>query len=258
MSGLDTVFEEAIEEIQGLAGKFDQAWTDLVNAVNVVLPLLPAFLQPVARGQFTKLATKKDNALEKFWKVFTERGDAGAVRQVASDWNTLVGEKASNQAEKLNPTQLPSHNRWDGPASIAYKEVVNYQGTKLGEVKTMTNALQATLNDIADAMNTFWTGMKTTYGTYILAMVACGVVANTKAGLPAAIVSGIAATVLFFNQIDELSTAFANALDSKEAELEAQQTLNGTDGTWPPINTGALADASVFDDDQKSDWTARA
>ena len=258
MSVLDAAFEEAIAGIQGLAEKFDQSWTDLVTAVGVVVPLLPAYLQPVAKGRFDKLAAKKDNALEKFWKVFTERGDASAVRQVASGWNTRVGAVVSNQADKLTPSQLPSHNRWEGPASVAYKEVANFQSGKLGEVKTMVTALQGTLNEIADAMNTFWTGMRTTYAAYIVAMGVCAFGARTPAGLVPAILAGIGATALFFEQIDKLSTEFVNALDTKEAALEAQQTLNGTDGKWPLINTGALDDASVLDDDQKSDWTARA
>lgn len=257
MSVVDAAFEEAMQGIQDLAGKFDEAWNDLVNGVNLVLPMLPAYLQPIVKGQFNKLATKKDNTLEKYWKIFAERGDASAVRQVASDWNTKVGEKVSEQAGKLNPTQMPSHNRWDGTAYIAYKEVVNFQGTKLGEVKAMSNALQTTLNEIADAMNTFWTGMKTTYGVYVAAIVVFAIAANTKIGMAAAITGGITATAMFFDSISKLSTEFANALDSKEAALEQQQTLNGTDGKWPPINTESLADASVLDDDQKSDWTPK-
>jgi hypothetical protein len=256
MSVVDAAFEELIQRIDGLAAEFDKAWTDLVNAVNIVLPQLPGFLQPVVRGQFNKLSAKKDNAMEKFWKIYTERGSASAVRQVASDWNTLVGEKASDQAEKLTLTQLPSHNRWEGPAYIAYKEVVGFQSTKLGEVKTMTNAVQTTLNEIADAMKTFWDGMARTVGVYVLAMVACGITAATEVGIAPAIIAGIAATAIFFDKIGDLATTFANTLDTKEAALEAQQTLNGTDGKWPAVNAEALSDASVLDGDQKSDWTA--
>ncbi|HEU5475622.1 MAG TPA: hypothetical protein VFV67_33690 [Actinophytocola sp.] len=147
----DSAFDEAVQRIEAGTKELEQIWNDFVNAVNVVLPRLPGYLQPVAKRSFNKLSAEHDNVVEKIVKVYAERGSAGAVRQVASDWNTEVGAKTSELAQKLNATQMPSHNKWEGPAYIAYKEVMAFQSTKLGEVKTMTDSVHSTLNEIANA-----------------------------------------------------------------------------------------------------------
>ncbi|HET9142970.1 hypothetical protein [Actinophytocola sp.] len=256
MAVVDSAFEDAIQGIEDGIKQFEQIWDDFVNAVNVVLPRLPAYLQPVGKKSFNTLSTKKDNVLEKLVKVYVERGSASAVRQVASDWNTEVGEKASELADTLTTTQLPSHNKWEGRAYIAYKEVVAFQSTKLGEVKTMTDGVHSALVDIANAMTTFWTGMKLAYYTFLAAMTGCAAGACTVVGLIPSIIAGAGFCAKFYDDLDELSTAFRNALETNEAKLEDLQTLKGTEGRWPPINGEALSDASVLDEDKESDWKA--
>jgi uncharacterized protein YukE len=257
MSVVDTEFEAAIQRIEATTKQFEQCWNNLVAAANQAIPQLPGYLQPVAKGSFNKLSAKKDNALEKLVKIYTERGSASAVRQVASDWNTEVGEKMSALANSVTVSQLPSFNRWEGPAYIAYKETVAFQCTKLTEVKTMTDGVSTTLNEIADAMKAFWNGMATAYVSYVVSMQGCAVGLMTVVGTIPSIIAAIGLSIKWFDDLGKLATDFANVLDSKQAALERQQTLNGTEGRWPPINTEALADASVLDDDRTSDWTPR-
>ncbi|HEU5471466.1 MAG TPA: hypothetical protein VFV67_12495 [Actinophytocola sp.] len=253
---IDTAFEDAVAAVRDAVDRLREIWNDIVDGVNHVLGILPGFLEGPVKDAFNNLSGKVTEALDKIWQFYTERGSASAVRQVASDWNTEVGGAASEQAGLLTPAQLASTGQWSGTAATRYTQVVGNQTKALADVKTITDSVQTTLNEIADALRNFWVGLAVAVGAYIASMVGCAIGAATVVGAVPSLIAALGFSVTFIGAAVKLALDFSNALDAKKAKLEQQTTLNGSfaSDSWPPATAGALADGSVRDGD-KSDWT---
>lgn len=243
----DDAFEAAVELVRSGVEKLKELWDDFVEGFNKALKVIPGYLNPGLVHAMKKLSQWFGDMLEKVWKVYTERGSAGAVRSVASDWNTEVGGKASEQSGLLTLGQLPTTGFWTGPAASRYVHVVNGQNKALGDVKTITDSLQTTLNEIADAMRAFWQTFALAVGGYIVLM--AGAAATALAGVTAvvAIPAAVGFTVTFIGVLNDLTRDFSNALDTKEAKLEQLATMDGSfaSGNWPPSTADALAELAT-------------
>ncbi len=255
-SALDNAFEEAVRAIESAVKKIRQAWEDIVDHVNFALRILPGYLEERLRRSMERATAEYRDADVWIWDILLERGSASAVRQAAGDWNAKVGEVASNQSKLLAFGQLPSNGLWSGPAQLAYRSVVDLQSQTLVELKAMTDKAQNTLNDIAEAIKTFWVKIAVTVLVLEGAMVGVAIATATGVLAPAAIVALIVAIVGFWTAVAEFTNDFHNKLDSKKAELEQQTAQNGAEGQWPPLNAD-LSDATVRDDPtpDASDWT---
>lgn len=244
---MDEAFEAAVELVGNAIEELKGLWNDFVEGFNKALKVIPGYLNPGLVYAMKKLSKWFTEMIEMVWKVYTERGSAGAVRAVASDWNTEVGGKASTQAGLLGPGQLPTTGFWTGPAGTRYFHVVNGQTKALNDVKTITDKLQTTLNEIADAMKNFWQKLAVSVGGYIVLM--AGAAASALAGVTAvvAIPAAVGFTVAFIGVLNDLSTDFANALDSKEAQLEQLVTTDSSfaSGNWPPSTADSLVEAAA-------------
>jgi uncharacterized protein YukE len=244
---MDAAFDAAVELVGNAIEELKGLWNDFVEGFNKALKVIPGYLNPGLVYAMKKLTHGFTEMIEKVWKVYTERGSAGAVRAVASEWNSEVGGKASTQAGLLGTGQLTTTGLWTGPAGTRYFHVVNGQNKALTDVKTITDKLQTTLNEIADAMRNFWQKLAVSVGGYIVLM--AGAAASALAGVTAvvAIPAAIGFTVAFLGVLNDLSTDFANALDSKEAQLEQLVTTDSSfsSGNWPPSTADSLVEAAA-------------
>jgi hypothetical protein len=240
---MDEVYEAAVEVVGNAIERLREIWNEFVDGFNAVLKVLPDVLSPGLRYAFQKLWSLFTEMLNMVWKVYTERGSASAVRAVASAWNTEVGKKAGDQAALLALGQLPSTGFWSGPAASRYIHVVNGQTKALTEIKTTTNSMQTVLNEIADALKTFWSKLAVGVGGYVVVMAAAAI--GTSFGLTTreAILGAIAATAAFIALMNDLVTDFGNTLDSTEKELERLATTDGSfaGGNWPPATADSLS-----------------
>jgi uncharacterized protein YukE len=235
---VDTAFEEACNEVDDLLRKLTDAWNDIVDGVNTVLSILPGFLEGPVKGAFNSVSAKVSQVFDDMRQLITERGSASAIRTAAESWNTDVGGRASTQAGLLTKEALETDNEWTGDAADRYGEAVTSQGRALTQIKTITDTLQTTLNEIATALKVYWVAIAIAFGTYVALMIGC--------------IIGAATVVATF------STNFANTLDEKKAKIDQQTTMDGAfaNGTWPPAAADQMSDASVRDGD-KSDWTPK-
>jgi uncharacterized protein YukE len=244
---MDAAFEAAVELVGDAIEQLKEIWNDIVSGVSKAIKELPAFQRPGLIWAMKKLGSWFSDMIEKVWKVYTERGSASAVRAVASDWNTDVGGKASTQAGQLTLGQLPTTGEWTGKAATRYVHVVNGQTKALTEVKAITEKLQTTLNEIADAMRSFWQALAVAVGSYVVAMAACAVSAMFGVTAVVAIPGAIGFTITFITVLSNLTLDFENALDSKEAALEQLITTDSafSAGNWPPSTADALVAAAA-------------
>lgn len=246
----DTAQEIAVQAVVEAVAKAKEILDGFVDAVNRAVAAWPA-LQAVLAAPLATLTAKLGEALTIVGKLLSERGSADAVRAVASDWNTLVGGVASEQAGLLDRGQLESQAQWTGAAADKYLTVVFNQRGALTAVKAMTDGLQNTLNEIADEIRAYWTYLAAETAAWLALMITCMFTA-ALGGLPAAIV----ASVVYVGAVLKQSIDFDHALSRLRQKLEQQLTTNDAfaGDSWPPVQSAYLADASVRDGDA-SDWT---
>jgi hypothetical protein len=243
----DEGFSAAVELVRGAVEKLKDIWNDVVDGFNMAIKVVPGSLLPGLVYAMKKLSKVFGDMLEKVWKVYTERGSAGAVRAAASDWNNEVGAKTANQGGAVGLGQLPTTGYWTSPAATRYVHVVNGQIKALTDVKTITDGLQTTLNEIANAMRHFWQTLAIAVGSYVVLMAATAVATATVVEAAPAITAAIGFTVAFLGVLNELTRDFANALDTNEAKLE-QLNTTGTafvDGNWPPSTADDLVELAT-------------
>ncbi|MET0133126.1 MAG: hypothetical protein ABW215_05985 [Kibdelosporangium sp.] len=255
---VDTAFEEALTKVSELLEQLRGAWNDITSGVNHVLGLLPGFLEGPVKSAFESCANKVSEVFDEVTKLFTERGSASALRTAADSWNTQVGHRASTQAGLLVKEALETDNEWSGDAADRYGEAVTAQNKALAQIKTITENLQTTLNEIASALKVFWVGIAIAFGSYVALMIGCIIGAATVVGTVPSLVAALGFSLTFLGAVATLSTAFANTLDEKKAKLDQQATMDGqfANGQWPSAVTEQMGDASVKDGD-KSDWTPK-
>jgi uncharacterized protein YukE len=255
---VDTAFEEALTKVGELVEKLRGAWNDIVNGVNHVLGLLPGFLEGPVKSAFEKCSAKVSEVFDEITKVFTERGSASALRTAADSWNEQIGHRASTQAGLLVKEQLDTDNEWTGDAADRYGEAVTSQNKALTQIKTITETLQTTLNEIASALKVFWVGIAIAFGTYVALMIGCIIGACTVVATVPSLLAALGFSVAFLASVATLSNNFANTLEEKKAKLDQQSTMDGqfANGSWPSAVADKMSDASVKDGD-KSDWTPK-
>jgi len=255
---VDTAFEEAGNEVDDLLRKLTDAWNDIVDGVNTVLSILPGFLEGPVKGAFNSVSAKVSQVFDDMRQLITERGSASAIRTAAESWNTDVGGRASTQAGLLTKEALETDNEWTGDAADRYGEAVTSQGRALTQIKTITDTLQTTLNEIATALKVYWVAIAIAFGTYVALMIGCIIGAATVVATVPSLLAALGFSLTFLGAVATFSTNFANTLDEKKAKIDQQTTMDGAfaNGTWPPAAADQMSDASVRDGD-KSDWTPK-
>lgn len=253
---VDTAFEDALTEVSELLEKLRDAWNDIVDGVNQVLSILPGFMEGPVKSACEKCSSKVTEVFNEITKLFSERGSASALRTAGESWNEQVGHRVSTQAGLLAKEALETDNEWTGDAAYRYGEAVTAQGKALSQIKTITDNLQTTLNEIASALRVFWVAIAVAFGSYVVLMIGCIVGACTVVGTIPSLIAALGFSVTFLGAVATFSNDFANTLGEKKAKLEQQSTMDGqfANGNWPPAVADKMSDASVRDGD-KSDWT---
>ncbi len=254
----DAAFEGALTKVSELFEKLKGAWDGIVDGVNRVLGILPGFLEGPVKSAFRKCESKVGEVFDEITKLFSERGSASALRAAGQSWNEQVGYRASTQAGLLVKEALETDNEWTGDAADRYGEAVTAQGKALTQIKTITETLQTTLNEIASALTVFWIGIAVAFGGYVALMIGCIIGACTVVGTIPSLIAALGFSVAFLSAVATLSNNFANTLEEKKAKVAQQATMDGqfANGNWPPAVADKISDASVRDGD-KSDWTPK-
>lgn len=241
---VDTAYDEAVRLVTSALAQLRGLWNEIVAGVNQVLEYLPALV-----GLFNQLVTAWNNAIDWLVKLYTDHGDANAVRQAASGWNAVFG-KVSEQAGLLDRGQLDSTGHWKGTAADKYLTIVINQRSALTDAATITESVSKILNEIADAQRNFMVALAGATAIFLAAAI------GAWAGGPAVGVAGvIAAVAVFAAAVAVLVADFENTLDSKKNDLDQRTRLSTSfpGGAWPGAVKSGLDDASVKDGDA-SEW----
>jgi len=239
-----TAFEGAIGQFDNGLDKLRDVWDDLVRRVNWLLNKLPSVLADKLLDMFDELAAKVTELNTNLVKLVTERGSASAVVAAGDSWNHDVGHRASVQSGLLDLAALKTDNSWSGDAADRYREAAAAQGRALTQVKTITEALHSTLNEIVSAMTSFWTGVAIALAVYYAAMVGVVAICATGVGAPEGIAAGTAATVAMGTTCLSLYNAYVNTLREKKAKLDQLTTMESgfVNKAWPSTATDRMTE----------------
>ncbi|MGH3711195.1 MAG: WXG100 family type VII secretion target, partial [Pseudonocardiaceae bacterium] len=245
---VDIVFEDPLTTVSKLLEKLKSAWDDIVNDVNHVLSFLPGFLTEPITSVFEMCSSKVTEVFNEIAKLFSERGSEPALRTVGESWNEQVGHRASTQAGLLTKEALEVDNRWTGDAAERYAEAVTAQGRALTQIKTITDTLQTTLNEIASALSSFWTGVAVIFGPYVVLMALCIIGICTGVGTVASLTTAMTLTITFLAALPILKINFINTLKEKKAKIEQQSTMDGqfANGDWPSAVANEMSALLTF------------
>lgn len=253
MGSGDGAFDDAISSIESALKKMRKARGDIIDHVNWALKFLPGGVADQVRKATQKLDGEVSKSENSILDLLLERGSPAALREAASQWNSKVAEVAGNQAVELALAKMPSNGKWKGDAQLAYRSAVDQQNKALTDLRGVLDELNSTVNDIADALKNFWIAIAAAVVMLCAAMMVCALETIGVITIEAAITTGLGAVALFVTGVHTAESIFDNALDSNKAKLEKLITANGAEGTWP-APAADFGDASVLDDDKKSDW----
>ena len=258
---VDTVFEEAFKKFGDMFEKLKDAWDGICSGIEWVLDQwwIPGFIKDPVRAGYNELKPKVHDALDKCAKFYQTPGDPSGIRTTAESWTTQLGTAANDQAGVLVREQLDTDDSWSGTAADRYFQATISQNKALVGMKTLTDNVHNTLNEIADAISTFWVSFGTAIATYVIAagiaVAACCTGVGAAAGIPAFII----ATGAFITASITFANNFNNTLEDKKSKLDQLVPTGapfGGGGSWPQAASDQMADAGVTDGDG-SDWTPK-
>jgi uncharacterized protein YukE len=231
---------DAAAQVADAVDRIRRIWEDIKSGVETVLDWLPGFLSHTLRDWFQKLANKISEFFDTVSKPLRERGSADSLRSAGESWNKDVGGRASTQAGLLAPEQLKTDNEWQGRAADAYKDAITGQGKALNAVKAITENVQNALNEVANALESFWNGMLVAVLAYVASMVGCAIGAATVVGAVPSIIAAVGFSIAVITATVTLSTAFSNTLDTQRSKFQQIATTDGSfaGAKWPPATTG--------------------
>ena len=259
MSAPTGQFATTIADIRTGIDDAHQGARDIVTGIDHSLQLLPAGTPVIAvQAGIDELFGLLDDVHRQLADQLARAGDPDALRAEGAVWANRIGAGASRLAASTTLNGLQVDDHWTGTAATAYRNTLLPQNTALTAVKTAGDEIDAALNDLADAITTYWTVISTALLGLGVALVSAGWIAASGVGAPAAAGLGAAALAAFAGVLTAALiavTAVANTAADLGAGLE-RQLSNDTAfpaGAWPRSVTSISGDGSISDGDD-TDW----
>lgn len=237
----------ANEKLGELSAKIQEFFDKVDDVLSWVPGFLSDLIEPIQRG----LAAFSEKVKE-FWdrvnQLIDQPGSPTRLRQVAEDWINTVGNIVGDIiASHLTLDKLQTNLEWQGRAAEAYKATVPQQVTGLESIKGLANQLRASLDNLGNGIETFWTAMGIAAGVFVVGAVAAIAGACTVVGIPAAIAAiataagvsiGLVTTAILSLQ------SLTNTISTEQTTIA--QNVHDLGDEWARSNIGAMQ--------SKSDW----
>jgi hypothetical protein len=255
----DTIYREVLAKLLEAGRTLQDVLNTLGEGVRQAIAQLPA-IGAWLRTQWDRLLAEAGRAIDAISKLTSDiGGDPTAVRQLGEDWVNQIGAVASTQAQALGRGQLPSNGKWEGVAATAYfTGVVPNQTGALSAVKDATDSVNEGLNEVANAIESFWASIGVAVAAFLVALAAALVANATILGIPPGVLALILACIVFAAAVNAAFTSLGNSFDMVDRLFAAATNVQPVQAGWPPLqSTDTLSDASVKDGDA-SEWRPSA
>lgn len=196
--------------------------------------------------------------IAEFWdrvnQLFEQPGDSDRLRQVGTEWVEKVGNKLGDVAGTISLDKMRTNVEWSGKAARAYSATVPPQAEGLNAVKDVANQMRASLNSLANSIDSFWIAIGVAIATFVVAVIGAIAAACTIVGTPAAVgalAAGAAAAIGIVGATIMALESHTNTIETEQNAIKQKITDIGRE--WNMPNVGEMSDASVKDGDG-SDW----
>ncbi|MEO6084340.1 MAG: hypothetical protein ABIQ18_14670 [Umezawaea sp.] len=250
MSALDEQIDQKTREAYEKTRNFN---AQIDNVLSWVPEPLAYLIEPIAQGMKV-MALGVDDLFKFCNEQIDNCGDEDRLRAVGVAWVTRVGDVLGDIAGDIGLEKFQAPIEWTGRAARAYQLTVPPQAAGLNAVKDIANQMQSSLNNLANAVESFKVAMLLALAGFAVAAVGAVAGAMTVVGAPAAVVAvttAIGVSLAVFGSALVAMNSHVATIKTEQTTL--QQKIHDLGKTWAVPNTGNMADASVADGDS-SDW----
>ncbi|MGQ0576697.1 MAG: hypothetical protein ACT4RN_21225 [Pseudonocardia sp.] len=233
----------------------------IISAIDGVLRASAGFLVGGLVDAVEELGRLFNSAVAQLGEILSYAGDPDALRAAGQVWADQIGGAASRLAGTATLDGVRADDHWSGVAADAYRNTLRPQQEALTTIKTVTDELDTTLNDLANAIFGFAVQVAAAALVLVAALAAASVIAAgvvtapVAAALAAAAITAFGAflTTVVLSLHDTAQTAATNAA-ALERRVSNDAAFPRSD--WPRSTTGISSDGSITDGDD-TDWHLR-
>lgn len=256
---------EMVDKLRSGIGEAAGLINSMIDGINSVLNSLPPEEVGGIRNGVADLQRMFNECATELQRALDQAGDPVALRAAGAAWAVDIGGSVSGLSGLTTENTIRADNHWTGAAADAYRNTLLPQRLALNAVKTTGDKIDAVLNELANAIITFWKNVEGAVITLLVALVAAA--ASAAGGITAVIGIGIAAHALvaFKDAVISQSNMFTevgNAISVQTREIQAVRADNTafpdekttmTNGDWPAATATDFNDGSITDGDD-TDW----
>ncbi|GAA2635278.1 hypothetical protein [Paractinoplanes durhamensis] len=261
----DSEFNDILTQASTHLAKVQTSAQSLYDSVSAIWDWIPPWLKDDVNRFLTRAWDIVKELFDYVKDFVLNPGWPPALFHAGEVWVDKVGLAASSAVGQtsLNYTQVDDH--WQGDAATAYKNTLPAQGLALGAIKTMCDALDTALKNMAGAIVAFWLACIAGLLSALPEFGAEEAAADTGVGAPPAILAFIASVVKLLGIISgaaALLWAFSGSQIGPYTAMNQQlnnwnafpaRPGSAAQGNWPAATTPGMSDASFLDGND-SNW----
>jgi hypothetical protein len=259
----DGEFDDILAKVNNNLSKMSLTSQSLYDTASMVWDWIPPWLKNDVDHALRKMMDIAQKVFD-FLKEFIENpGWPPALWNAADTWTNDVGSKASSVAGRATLNYVHADDHWTGPAATAYKNALPAQSAAAAAIKTMCDALDSALKNMAAAIVVFWLACAAALISAIPEFGGEEAAADTGVGILPAILAFVGSVVKLLGIIAAAAAAlwaFAGSQIGPYVSINQQLNnwtafppRNDPQGDWPQASTAATSDGS-FTDGNPSQW----
>jgi hypothetical protein len=231
----------------------------IVTGVEAALAALPdAAAVAVVRDDVAAFRGGFDRARAGIEHALTDYGQPALLRAAGAVWIRDVCGPVSRLSGIATTNTAEVDDRWTGPAADAYRGTLPAQAAAFAAIGGLGGEVDGALNDLASALQTFWTRFGTAVVTLVVTLWGARVAAVTGVGAVGGLAAGATAVVVFvgaaavmLNSLSDVVTTVATRAAAVDRRLAVDPAFPL--GAWPRSTTAISTDAALRDGDD-TDW----
>lgn len=238
------VITDALETVREIDKKVQEFFEMVNDWLEWVPGALEHLIDPILRG--LDALRKK---VEEFWAEVQDfldnNGEPDKLHEHADKWRDEVGKKVKTLSEPVEEQNLSTHTEWSGSGAKAYEPVVRAQGKGLEGLKSLSDELASTLDDLANAIEDLWISLGIAFGAALVGII--GAIAGGPPGWVVAVVAFGTALVMIGEAVLTIKQ-FMDTVDGKTKTIDTELTDLGD--KWSeatPDNAKKIADPKEWE-----------
>ncbi|GGN76079.1 hypothetical protein GCM10010112_47950 [Actinoplanes lobatus] len=246
------------------AGTFEQAFHDANQAISrgiedvqsnfklleerlnraLKFIYIPGVSEAIIAG-FRQAADLTNDFMDLLQRFLTEPGYPPALFRIGDMWETDVGQKLSELAAKMAPSERAAVDSFSGSAARAYERSAEAQRLATQSFMPLSTSVKGQLHELAHSQIVFLLAIGAALVTVVVGIVAAAVSAGSVVGAPAAppiVVAAAAGAITMLAGaapiIYDAYSQFEIAINTFKSELADSEGMPGNQ--WPKVGESVI------------------